>query len=214
MQENGPFIWQYGTYLPVKNPWTWVNLTNMVWVEQPVGTGFSQGTPDATSEADVASEFLGFFKNFVDTFGLHNRKIYVTGESYAGYYVPYIADAMLNQNDTTYYGVESIMIYDPSTSTDAVQEQSKYFLLVFVSRSLIVRQYLPWRMLTTGLLCSPSTPPSWSICMSKPTLVDTPHFSMIILSIHLPDLFQTPQWRTTQQANVMSGMPSTTLHRS
>ena len=110
----------------MQNPWTWVNLTNVVWVEQPVGTGFSQGVPDATSEADVASEFLGFFKNFVDTFGLQNRKVYITGESYAGYYVPYIADAMLNKNDTTYYGVESIMIYDPSTSTEAVQEQSKY----------------------------------------------------------------------------------------
>lgn len=96
----------------------------MVWVEQPVGTGYSQGTPDATSEADVASEFLGFFKNFVDTFGLQNRKVYITGESYAGYYVPYIADAMLNKNDTRYYGVDSIIIYDPSTSTDAVQEQS------------------------------------------------------------------------------------------
>jgi carboxypeptidase D len=30
LQENGPVLWQYGTYKPVKNPWTWVNLTNMV----------------------------------------------------------------------------------------------------------------------------------------------------------------------------------------
>ncbi|KAI9813574.1 MAG: hypothetical protein M1827_003643 [Pycnora praestabilis] len=123
LQENGPFLWQYGTFLPVVNPYTWVNLTNMVWVEQPVGTGFSQGTPTATSETDVASQFLGFFKNFVDTFGLQNRKVYITGESYAGYYVPYIADAMFNSNDTTYYDVQGIMINDPSTSTDSVQEE-------------------------------------------------------------------------------------------
>lgn len=97
----------------------------MVWVEQPVGTGFSQGVPTATSETDVAQQFLGFFKNFVDTFGLHNRKVYITGESYAGYYVPYIADAMLSANDSTYFGVDSIMIYDPSTSTEAVQTQSR-----------------------------------------------------------------------------------------
>ena len=84
LQENGPFIWQYGTFAPVQNPWTWVNLTNMVWVEQPVGTGFSQGTPDVTDETGVASEFLGFWKNFVDTFGLQNRKVYISGESYAG----------------------------------------------------------------------------------------------------------------------------------
>lgn len=87
LQENGPFLWQYGTYKPVKNPYTWVNLTNVVWIEQPAGTGFSQkrGTPSATNELEVAAQFLGFWKNFVDTFGLHNRKIYITGESYAGY---------------------------------------------------------------------------------------------------------------------------------
>jgi len=69
-----------------------VNLTNVVWVEQPAGTGYSQvrGTPPATNELEVAEQFLGFFKNFVDTFGLYNKKIYITGESYAGYYVPYI----------------------------------------------------------------------------------------------------------------------------
>lgn len=111
-------------------------------VEQPVGTGFSQGTPTATNENEVAEQFLGFFKNFVDTFGLQGKKVYITGESYAGvgsmpcqavhvahkgrqYYVPYIANAMLDANDTTYYDVEAILIYDPSTSTDAVQEQSK-----------------------------------------------------------------------------------------
>jgi carboxypeptidase D len=29
LQEIGPFIWQYGTYKPVPNPYTWVNLTNV-----------------------------------------------------------------------------------------------------------------------------------------------------------------------------------------
>ena len=59
----------------------------MVWVEQPVGTGFSQGVPNAKNETVVAQQFMGFFKNFVDTFGLQNRKVFITGESYAGYFV-------------------------------------------------------------------------------------------------------------------------------
>jgi carboxypeptidase D len=101
LQENGPFLWQYGTFKPIPNPYTWINLTNFVWVEQPVGTGFSQGIPTATNEEDVAAQFLEFWENFVDTFALQGRKVYITGESYAGYYVPYIADAMLNKNDTT-----------------------------------------------------------------------------------------------------------------
>lgn len=79
----------------------------MVWVEQPVGTGFSQGIPTATSEADVAAQFLGFWKNFVDTFNLQNRRVFITGESYAGYYISYIADAMLNTNNTEVGNIDS-----------------------------------------------------------------------------------------------------------
>lgn len=49
--------------------------------------------------------------------------IYITGESYAGYYVPYIADAMLNKKDKMYYNLSSIQINDPSLSYDVIQEQ-------------------------------------------------------------------------------------------
>ncbi|KAF2764861.1 alpha/beta-hydrolase [Teratosphaeria nubilosa] len=128
LQENGPFLWQYGTYKPVKNPYTWVNLTNVVWIEQPAGTGFSplKGTPAPTNEIEVAEQFLGFWKNFIDTFGLHGKKVYITGESYAGYYVPYIADAMHNateaSNNTDYYNIQSILFYDPSTSYGVLQD--------------------------------------------------------------------------------------------
>ena len=126
LQENGPIQWQYGTFKPVPNPYSWTNLTSMIWVEQPVGTGFSQGTPKATSSEDVAYEFLGFFKSFQDTFGLANKKIYITGESYAGYYVPYIADAMFKSNDTKHFDVKGVMIYDPSTSSNALQAQGMH----------------------------------------------------------------------------------------
>jgi carboxypeptidase D len=44
-----------------------------------------------------------FFKNFQKIFGIKNFKIYVTGESYAGRYVPYISAAMLDQKDLTHY---------------------------------------------------------------------------------------------------------------
>lgn len=125
LQENGPISWQYGTPHPVYNPWNWATLTNMVWVEQPVGTGFTQGTPTATSEEEAAAQFLGFFKNFLETFDLTNRKVYIAGESYAGKYIPYFADAMLAKNDSKYYDVKGILIYDPSVASDALLEDSK-----------------------------------------------------------------------------------------
>lgn len=75
-------------------------------VEQPVGTGFSTGTPTASSEEEIAQDFVKFFKNFEDTFGIKNFNIYVTGESYAGRYVPYISAAMLDENNKQYYNLK------------------------------------------------------------------------------------------------------------
>ncbi|GAW18538.1 hypothetical protein ANO14919_080140 [Xylariales sp. No.14919] len=122
IQENGPFSWQYGTYKPIPNPWAWNRLINTVWVEQPVGTGFSRGEVTATSEEDVAEQFIGFWKNFVETFSLQGYKVYIAGESYAGLYCPYIASAMLDANDTTYYDLSGLLIYDPVIGNDVVQE--------------------------------------------------------------------------------------------
>lgn len=66
----------------------------------------------ATSEEDIAQDFIKFFKNFQDIFGIKNYKIYVTGESYAGRYVPYISAAMLDQNNTEYYDLSGVLVYE------------------------------------------------------------------------------------------------------
>ncbi|KAK8092901.1 serine carboxypeptidase [Apiospora kogelbergensis] len=121
IQENGPFIWQYGTYKPVPNPWSWHHLTNIIYIEQPVGTGFASGNATITDEEELAAQFLGFWKNFVDLFALQGYKVYITGESYAGMYCPYIASAMLDAKDETYYNVSGMLIYDPSIGDDLVQ---------------------------------------------------------------------------------------------
>ena len=122
LQENGPISWQSGTYRPIQNPYSWTNLTNMVWIDQPIGTGFSPFAPGApkkiVNEDIVAQEFMGFWKNFMETFGLVGRKVYITGESYAGQYIPYIAYHMLETNNTDYYNVSGIQINDPSINED------------------------------------------------------------------------------------------------
>jgi carboxypeptidase D len=112
MQENGPFLWQPGVFKPVKNDWSWHKLTNIVWIDQPIGSGFSQGTVTATDENDVAQQFMGFWKNFVDTFSMQGYKVYITGSSYSGMYSPYIASAMLDANDKTYFNVTGMQIWD------------------------------------------------------------------------------------------------------
>jgi carboxypeptidase D len=142
LREQGPVLWRPGASVPVHNPWSWRNLTNIVWIDQPVGTGFSQGTPNATSSEDAAAQFLGFWRNFVDLFHLHHYRIFVTGESFAGQYVPYIADAMLEQENSELFNVSGIMMYDPSIGRPEVtksipivaftdQHRSRFVTLLF-----------------------------------------------------------------------------------
>ncbi|PKS12615.1 hypothetical protein jhhlp_000823 [Lomentospora prolificans] len=122
LQENGPFLWPPGVFKPVRNKWSWHRLTNVVWIDQPVGAGFSQGVVTARNEFDVARQFMGFWKNFVDVFGLQNFKVYVTGSSYSGLYCPYIAHEMIDAEDPEYFDVGGMMIFDALYSKDAVSQ--------------------------------------------------------------------------------------------
>lgn len=70
----------------------------------------------------MAAQMLGFWKNFIETFSLQGYKVYIAGESYAGAYCPYIASAMLDKNDTTYYDLSGLLIYDPVLGNDVVQD--------------------------------------------------------------------------------------------
>ncbi|KAF9873617.1 carboxypeptidase [Colletotrichum karsti] len=128
--ENGPFLWQDGTLAPTPNTYSWTNLTNVIWVEQPVGVGFSQGEPDITNEVELGQQFIGFWRNFIDTFSLEGATTYITGESYAGYYVPYIADAFIAAEDDQYYKLGGVAINDPIIGDGTLQQQAVIFPFV------------------------------------------------------------------------------------
>ncbi|KAJ5259611.1 hypothetical protein N7478_012592 [Penicillium angulare] len=118
--SNGPFLWQSGTYAPVRNPYSWTNLTNLVYIDQPAGTGFSPGPATVQDEIDVSNQFNDFWKRFIKTFSMQGYRIYITGESYAGQYIPYLAAGMLDQNDTQNFNLKGIQINDPSINEDEV----------------------------------------------------------------------------------------------
>ncbi|USW50365.1 Putative peptidase S10, serine carboxypeptidase, serine carboxypeptidase, serine active [Septoria linicola] len=119
--ENGPFIWQPGTAQPTRNTFSWTNLTNMVWIDQPVGTRFSVSSPNITNRYELTEQFMGFWKNFIDTFDMHGYKVYLAGESYAGYYIPYIANGFIDANDTSYFNFQGAAINDPIIGNEVIQ---------------------------------------------------------------------------------------------
>lgn len=79
---------------------SWTAVGNMLFLDQPVGVGYSYGGIKYTSQEHVRKytlKFLqGFYKKHPEMVG---RDLYLTGESYAGKYLPNIADEILLFND-------------------------------------------------------------------------------------------------------------------
>jgi len=104
LYENGPLHFSGTndtTGLPtlVYNPQTWTSVANMLWLEQPVGVGFSYCAQGTQCNGQFQDDAYGFFVNFFAAYPEFSKtKLYISGESYAGVYVPFIADAILTGN--------------------------------------------------------------------------------------------------------------------
>ncbi|KAI0344359.1 alpha/beta-hydrolase [Trametopsis cervina] len=97
--ENGP-LHVADDYSLFSNNFSWHTQADYIWVDQPVGVGF--GTVDkggfVADEDQMGLDFFGFLTNLVKVFpSLKTRPFYLTGESYAGTYIPYITK--------TYFGL-------------------------------------------------------------------------------------------------------------
>lgn len=90
---------------PKFNPHSWNNNSSVIFIDQPVGVGFSYAdygehvgrTEDAAK--DVAAFVSIFFENFINKKpGADNVKFHLAGESYGGRYIPVFAAEVLDQN--------------------------------------------------------------------------------------------------------------------
>ena len=71
------------------NDHTWTRATTMLYVEHPLGTGFSTGNKDPETEEEASTDLDAFLQNFFTIFDdLKEYKFFVTGESYAGMFIP------------------------------------------------------------------------------------------------------------------------------
>ncbi|KAF8914278.1 alpha/beta-hydrolase [Gymnopilus junonius] len=100
MMEVGPWRWdgksEHDFYVKEGG---WEEYSTVVFVDQPAGTGFSYtSTEKYIHTMDVAqSQFLQFLRNFYQVFPEYkNVDTYFAGESFAGQWIPYYADAVLN----------------------------------------------------------------------------------------------------------------------
>lgn len=72
-----------------------------LYIDQPFGTGFSYTKDNkyAQSIPELSDSFLKFMLSFYEIFPQYKKaELYLSGESYAGIYIPYIAKAIVDYN--------------------------------------------------------------------------------------------------------------------
>lgn len=99
LMEVGPFRVK-GDKL-VENPGAWNQDANLLFVDQPIGVGLSTSDTDSYIHElpEMAADMMTFFDNYFKLFPEQQaHELYIAGESYAGQYIPYLADAINKRN--------------------------------------------------------------------------------------------------------------------
>ncbi|KAM0949957.1 putative peptidase S10, serine carboxypeptidase, alpha/Beta hydrolase [Dioscorea sansibarensis] len=106
--EIGPMLFDLPGYqegLPtlLYNPFSWTKFCNIVFLDSPIGTGFSYSTrPDEYKLDDYksAQDIHTFIKKwFADHPEFILNPFYIAGDSYSGMIVPVVAQKIANDND-------------------------------------------------------------------------------------------------------------------
>eukprot|EP01084_Bolivina_argentea_P232777 392238_1 len=89
--ENGPYVLKNNSYTDLEiNPFSWNNNSNIMWIDNPSGAGYSYDDHPVIdgvyTENEVARDLYEFMQQFLKNNSKYaSLPFYVTGESYAGH---------------------------------------------------------------------------------------------------------------------------------
>lgn len=100
--ENGPWFIvkdEQGKNKFETNPYSWNKNANLLFIDQPIGTGYSFGERKnyATNQDMVKKYFVQFFEGWLaldDFKRFKGHPLFISGESYAGHYIPQVGSAL------------------------------------------------------------------------------------------------------------------------
>jgi len=100
--ENGPYTVNNDFSLS-ENKFGWNQFSNLLYVDQPVGTGFSYANQDyVTNETSVDTDMYTFLQGFFAKYPQYAKlDFYIIGESYGGHYVPSLAARIVAENQNS-----------------------------------------------------------------------------------------------------------------
>ncbi|XP_070055923.1 serine carboxypeptidase-like 34 [Nicotiana tomentosiformis] len=118
-EELGPFFTQKNKPELKFNNFSWNKAANLLFLESPVGVGFSytNTSSDITELGDTvtAQDSYKFLVNWFRRFPqFKTHEFYIAGESYAGHYVPQLAEQIFDNNKKVikedYINLKGIMV--------------------------------------------------------------------------------------------------------
>ncbi|KAM0934825.1 putative carboxypeptidase D [Dioscorea sansibarensis] len=130
--ENGPF--RPSGQILVRNEYSWNKEANMLYLETPAGVGFSYSTDSSyytgVTDKMTARDNLVFLRRWLAQFPQYKtRDLYIAGESYAGHYVPQLAQLIVQFNKKEkIFNLKGIALGNPvlEFSTD-FNSRAEYF---------------------------------------------------------------------------------------
>ena len=114
--EIGPFIIdrQGGSFKPVPRDFNWNDKYNLLFVDSPVGVGYSVSGNERLNNAMDAAKYLQVFliRFFQIYSSLKRSDFYIFGESYAGHYIPALATVIVQNNTNNGIRLKGIGVGD------------------------------------------------------------------------------------------------------
>jgi len=121
MQELGPFRVTEDNKTLSRNINAWNNVANVIFLESPAGVGFSYSNTttdyDLSGDERTADDAYVFLVKWLERFPEYKgRAFYISGESFAGHYVPELAATILlhnTYNNRTVVNLQGILVGNP-----------------------------------------------------------------------------------------------------
>ncbi|KAF7059242.1 hypothetical protein CFC21_066176 [Triticum aestivum] len=121
MQELGPFRVTEDNKTLSRNANAWNNVANVIFLESPAGVGYSYSNTssdyDLSGDERTADNAYVFLVKWLERFPEYkDRAFYISGESYAGHYVPELAATILlhnTYNNRTVINLQGILVGNP-----------------------------------------------------------------------------------------------------
>jgi len=149
--ENGPLRPNMNGGLDYANL-AWTQYANMLYLETPAGVGFSYSNDPLdyiTDDEKTARDNYVFLQSFMETYtNFKGRELWITGESYAGVYIPTLVNLILsNKTSPLYSQLKGFMAGNPVFNCDhlnrGVEEMNVFYYHGLISYS----HYARWMQL-------------------------------------------------------------------